>query len=129
MTEIDRRRLIAGAGLVTLLGGTARAAERPGMYGMIGKITARPGQRAELARLMLAGTTAMPGCLSYIVSEDLADRDALWVAEAWDSKASHAASLTLPAVRDTIAKARPLIAGFSTAAELKPLGGVGMGSR
>ena len=124
---MDRRQVVAGASLAALLGGKAWAKEEAGMYGRIGKITARPGHRAELARLMLAGTAAMPGCLSYIVSEDLADADALWVAEAWDSKESHAASLTLPAVRETIAKARPLIAGFTTAAEVKPLGGIGLG--
>ena len=126
---IDRRAMVAGASLATLLGGRAHAQGGAGMYGMIGKITAAPGQRDALAKLMLAGTAAMPGCLSYIVAEDLADANALWISEAWDSKESHAASLSLPAVRDTIARARPLIAGFTTTAELKPLGGVGLASR
>ena len=99
------------------------------MYGMIGKITAAPGQRDALGRLLLSGSADMPGCLSYVVSEDLKDPDALWVAEAWDSKDSHAASLKLPAVRDAIAKARPLISGFDTAAELKPIRGIGLGGK
>ena len=123
---IDRREMVAGASLATLLGGPAWAKESADMYGMIGKITATPGQRDALAKLLLGGSGTMPGCLSYVVSEDLADPDALWVAEAWDSKESHAASLSLPAVRDAIGKARPLIAGFSTAAELKPIGGIGL---
>ncbi|WP_309503518.1 MULTISPECIES: putative quinol monooxygenase [Sphingomonas] len=126
---IDRRTMVA-AGLIATLGGGAFAAEGgTGMYGMIGKITATPGQRDALARLLLSGSADMPGCLSYVVSEDLKDPDALWVAEAWDSKDSHAASLKLPAVRDAIAKARPLIAGFDAAAELKPIGGIGLGGK
>ena len=98
------------------------------MYGMIGKIIAAPGQRDRLAVLLLSGSADMPGCLSYIVSEDLGDPNALWVSEAWDSKESHAASLALPAVRDAITRARPLIASFETAAELRPIGGMGLGS-
>lgn len=123
---IDRRTLVA-AGLVATLGGRAFAANGgKGMYGMIGKITAAPGQRDALARLLLSGSADMPGCLSYVVSEDLNDPNVLWVAEAWESKESHSASLKLPTVRDAIAKARPLIAGFDTAAELKPIGGIGL---
>jgi quinol monooxygenase YgiN len=124
---IDRRTMVA-AGLIATMGGRAFAAEGgKGMYGMIGKITAAPGQRDALAKLLLSGSADMPGCLSYVVSEDLNNPDALWVAEAWDSKDSHAASLKLPAVQAAIAKARPLIAGFDTAAELKPIGGIGLG--
>ncbi|UVO52126.1 antibiotic biosynthesis monooxygenase [Sphingomonas sp. SUN019] len=125
---IDRRGFVVSASVATLLGGSAVAATAEGqMYGMIGKVTTKPGQREALARLLLSGSAAMPGCLSYVVSEDLANADALWVSEAWDSKESHAASLSLPAVRAAIAAARPLIAGFDTAAELRPIGGVGLG--
>ena len=48
------------------------------MYGLIGKITAAPGQRDALAAILLGGTGAMPGCLSYIVATDPSDLDALW---------------------------------------------------
>jgi len=44
----------------------------------------------------------------------------------WDSAASHQASLALPAVKATIAKARPLIAGFSSRVETAPIGGYGL---
>jgi quinol monooxygenase YgiN len=126
---IDRRTLVA-AGMIAALGGRAFAAEGgKGMYGMIGKITAAPGQRDALAQLLLSGSADMPGCLSYVVSEDLKDPDVLWVSEAWDSKDSHAASLKLPAVQQAIAKARPLIAGFDTAAEMRPIGGIGLGGK
>ncbi|MBO9671753.1 MAG: antibiotic biosynthesis monooxygenase [Sphingobium sp.] len=98
------------------------------MYGLIGRIRAVAGQRDALAAILLEGTTAMPGCLSYVIAEDPADGDALWVTEVWDSAASHQGSLALPAVKDAIARGRPLIAGFDSRAETHPLGGHGLPS-
>jgi quinol monooxygenase YgiN len=92
-------------------------------FGMIGKIKAKPGTRAELIAILASGTGAMPGCLAYLIAEDAADPDAIWITELWDSKASHAGSLQLPAVRDAIAKGRPLIAGFELSAETRPVPG------
>ena len=43
------------------------------MYGVIGKMTATPGNRDALVGILLEGTTAMPGCLSYVVANDPAD--------------------------------------------------------
>lgn len=97
------------------------------MYGLIGKISTTPGQRDAFVDILLAGTTAMPGCLSYIIAKDSADPDGLWVTEVWDSQGSHQASLQLPAVQAAIAKGRPLIAGFSNRVETTPVGGVGLG--
>lgn len=99
------------------------------MFGLIGKMTAVPGQRDPLAEILLEGTASMPGCLSYIVAADGTDADALWITEVWDSRESHEASLTLPAVRAAIAKGRPLIAGFSDRVETTPLGGFGLPPR
>ena len=96
------------------------------MYGLIGKIVATPGQRDALAAVLLEGTSAMPGCLSYVVAADPAEGDALWVTEVWDSAESHRASLQLPAVQEAIRRGRPLIAGFSHRTETRPLGGVGL---
>ena len=96
------------------------------MYGVIGKITAVAGQRDALAGVLLEGTTAMPGCLSYVIAADRNEPDALWVTEIWDNAASHKASLQLPAVQAAIAKGRPLIAGFSNRVETLPLGGQGI---
>lgn len=97
------------------------------MYGIIGKMRAVPGKRDALARILLDGTGSMPGCLSHIVALDPADSDAIWITEAWDSKESHAASLSLPGVRAAIAQGRPLIAGFGERFETLPLGGHGLG--
>lgn len=96
------------------------------MYGLIGKMTAVSGKRDELAGLLIEGTAAMPGCLSYIIAADAADSDALWITEVWDSEESHRASLSLPSVQTAIAKGRPLIAGMSDRVETVPLGGHGL---
>jgi quinol monooxygenase YgiN len=96
------------------------------MFGLIGKITAASGQRDALAAILLEGTAAMPGCLSYVVAADPADPDALWISEVWDGRESHQASLSLPAVQAAIAKGRPLIAGMSDRVETLPLGGHGL---
>jgi quinol monooxygenase YgiN len=98
----------------------------PGMYGLIGRMTAAPGRRDELVAILLEGSGAMPGCLSYVVARDLADPDAIWVSEVWDSTESHAASLELPQVRTAIAKGRPLIAAFDSGAETEVAGGHGL---
>jgi quinol monooxygenase YgiN len=122
---IDRRSLIAAGAVLTIGGHAAAKGDRP-MYGMIARIKAQPGKRAQLAAILLDGTGGMPGCLSYVVAEDMADPDTLIVTEAWDSKQSHDDSLNLPAVQATIAKGRPLIAGFDRIAEIVPLGGIGL---
>jgi quinol monooxygenase YgiN len=93
------------------------------MHGLIGKITAVPGQRERLIAILLGGTAAMPGCLSYVIARDTADADAIWITEVWDSQASHQASLTLPAVQEAIAQGRPLIAGFGERFITEPVGG------
>ena len=96
------------------------------MYGLIGKMTAAPGQRDALIALMLESTTAMPGCLSYIVARDATDPDTIWVTEVWDNAESHKNSLSLPDVQATISRAMPLIAEFEPGAETEPVGGVGL---
>ena len=118
--------MLGGAAAMMAWPGVAIAVEENHMYGMLGRMKAVAGQRDALLTILLESSAAMPGCLSYIVAKDLADPDALWITEAWDSKASHDASLKLPQVQAAIAKARPLIAGFDSRAETQPVGGVGL---
>jgi len=99
------------------------------MYGLIGKFRSLPGQREALASILIEGTSAMPGCLSYVVAADATDPDALWVTEVWDSSASHRASLALPAVQRAIARGKPLIAAFGERFETKPIGGFGLAAK
>jgi quinol monooxygenase YgiN len=96
------------------------------MYGLIGKMTAVEGKRDELIAILLRGTGTMPGCLSYIVAKDPADATTIWVTEVWEDEASHKASLSLPAVREAIAKGRPLIAKFDKGTITEPAGGHGL---
>jgi quinol monooxygenase YgiN len=99
------------------------------MYGLIGKMTTVPGQRDAFIAILLESTGQMPGCLSYVVAKDSEDENGIWITEVWDSEASHAASLALPAVKAAIAKGRPLIAGFSNRTVTIPVGGHGIPAR
>ena len=92
------------------------------MYGLIGSIEAKPGERDRLIGLMLGGSANMPGCVSYVVAKDASDETTIWVTEVWTDEASHRASLELTSVRETIAKARPLIAGMKAGATTEPVG-------
>ena len=120
-----RNLLLAGAAALTT-GRPARTAQGDGMYGLIGKMTAVEGKRDELVAILLDGVSGMPGCLSYIVATDPADANAIWITEAWDSKASHDASLGLASVKAAIAKGRPLIAAFGSGTVTTPVGGHGL---
>lgn len=95
------------------------------MYGLIGKIKTKSGQRDALASILLQATQAMPGCLSYVVATDPADDDGLWITEIWDSAESHKASLGLPAIKAALEAGRPLISGFGERFETHPIGGFG----
>lgn len=106
-----------------------RAEGSSAMYGLIGKMTAKLGQRAALAEVLLGGVAGMPGCLSYVVANDPTNADLLWVTEVWESREAHVASLSLPSVCDAIAKGRPMIAGMEAVAETTPLGGHGLSQR
>jgi quinol monooxygenase YgiN len=75
------------------------------MYGLLGRVLAMPGKRDELASILVPGEGGMPGCLTYIVAEDPANADALWVTEVWTDQAAHRASLQSPAVQAAIARA------------------------
>jgi len=94
------------------------------MFGTIGRIKAIAGKRDALAAILASGSGEMSGCISYVVAEDLADADALWVTEIWESKDAHQASLSMPAVREAIGKGRPLIAAFESVAQTRPISGV-----
>jgi quinol monooxygenase YgiN len=99
------------------------------LYGMHGRIVARPGHGDELASILLeaaSGLEANPECLLYVVSRAANDPDSIWVTEAWTSRDAHGASLEDPGARDLIARARPIIAAFEDRAELRPEGGKGL---
>lgn len=124
---LGRRELLGAAGALVLLQGCGLHMEEldnpDDLFGMIGQMKAQPGQRAALIAILKDGTRGMPGNLSYMLNEDREDPDALWIVEIWKDEASHKASLSLPSVKDAIARGRPLIAGFGTSARVRPVAG------
>lgn len=93
------------------------------MIGFINKITAQSGQRDEVMRLILQGSSKMAGCHSYIVAADAESQDDIWITEVWESAEAHEASLKNPAVRESIEQAMPLIADFESVATTVPSSG------
>ena len=92
------------------------------MYGLIVKLTTAPGRRNELITLMGGDDShTIPGCLSFIVAEDAADENVLWITEVWESQASHEASLQAPPVKEGFADAGTLIAGYEKVATTNPV--------
>jgi len=130
--DIDRREFIAAAGSAAASLAVARGANGSPdntMYGLIGKMTTKPGQRDAFIAVLLEGIGSMPGCLSYVVARDPKDPDGIWITEVWDSEASHKASLSLPAVKDAIARGRPMIAGMGEQTITIPVGGYGLAAK
>lgn len=124
-----RRDFLFGCGALALLAMLPACVLHEGegkMFGLIGKMTAVEGKREELIGILLEGLRDMPGCLSYIVSEDTADPNAIWITEVWESEARHKASLSLPSVQQAIARGKPLIAGFGDRVITRPVGGHGL---
>lgn len=121
---LDRRAFALGA--IALASVASRAQGAPQMYGLIGKMLAKTGQRDALVKLLLDGAAEMPGCLSYVIATDPTNPDAIWITEAWVDAEHHRGSLKLPAVQAVISQARPLIAGFGERFETVPVGGVGL---
>lgn len=93
------------------------------MYGLIGRILCAPGRRDALAAI-LGGMGAMPGCISYVVAEDLSDPDALWVTEVWETSEAHSRSLELTEVQAAIGAGREMIAGMDHRYETRPIAGI-----
>jgi quinol monooxygenase YgiN len=128
---IDRRSFIVAAsgalasGALSRVGPTVEGGKQ--LYGLIGKMTAASGQRDALIAILLEAVNDMPGCLSYVVAKDSSDANAIWITEVWDSKASHDASLSVPSVKQAIARGKPLIVGFSNSVVTEPVGGNGLG--
>ncbi|KPV59356.1 antibiotic biosynthesis monooxygenase [Paenibacillus sp. A3] len=95
-------------------------------YAMFGKLTAHPGKREELAKMMLEADTLneMEGCIYYILHEAEEDPDVLWITELWESQEAHAASLKNEKVRELIGRCRHLIAEAG-GVKVRPIGGKG----
>jgi quinol monooxygenase YgiN len=99
------------------------------MYSFIGKFTSHYGKRDELLAILTDAANNMgdiPGCHVYIINKDVADENAIWAYEVWDSKQAHDDSLKNENVRSIIARAMPLINGRPEGHELETVAGKGL---
>jgi quinol monooxygenase YgiN len=99
-------------------------------YLLHGKLDARDGDGDNLASILLEASilvSTAKGCISYIISKDAADSNAVWITEVWESKQHHDDSLKVAGVRELISRAMPLLAGTpQKGQELIILGGTGV---
>src|SRR5690606_37089320 len=97
--------------------------------GMVGKLFTDPKQRDTLIEILSEGIETMKGlagCHLYVVSKDSDDEGTVWVMELWESKEAHDLSLTMPEIRDLIARAMPILKGIPEGASLLPIVGKGL---
>ncbi len=97
-------------------------------YGYFGTMRVKPGHRDEVVALLVGGQDGLraAGCDLYVVGTSDTDKDLVWVNEVWVSKEAHHASLELPAVKEAIAAAMPMLTGEFTGQELDIVGGLGV---
>ena len=124
---IRRRDMLAWMGMAALPG-CMTITEETRMeevlpYGIIGQMKIATGQRETLIAILAEGTRNMPGNISYTISKDQSDENAIWITEYWESKDAHAASLQLESVQAAIGKGRALIEGFGHRFEVTPVAG------
>ncbi|WP_233004499.1 MULTISPECIES: putative quinol monooxygenase [Exiguobacterium] len=94
-------------------------------YGLIGKLTAVPGERETLLAILLEAATAMeqePTCAAYRVNVSL-DDESIVVYEVWESMEAHQQSLSLETTQTLIGKARPILANIERLAVFEPRSG------
>ncbi len=100
-------------------------------YLIHGKLTAKQGQRDELAAILIDASKLVAtaqGCKLYIVGLDHNDLNSVYITEIWDKKEDHDNSLKVVGVRELIMKAMPLLDGQPTKGqEIEILGGAGLG--
>lgn len=94
-------------------------------YGLIGKLSAVPGERETLLAILLEAAAAMerePTCTAYRVNVSL-DDESIVVYEVWESIEAHQQSLSLETTQTLIGKARPILANIERLAVFEPRNG------
>lgn len=123
---MNRRTFFEQLAAVTLTSVLAGSQEARTMWGLIAKITVVQEKREEMIAILKESATDMRGCLSYVVAKDVADENTIWVTEVWESMASHDASLSLPAVKNAMPRAKAIVTNFEKIAVTNPVWGVGL---
>jgi quinol monooxygenase YgiN len=96
---------------------------------VIAKLTANPGQRAELAEAVMGGlSTALgeAGTEYYILHEDATDENVLWMYELYTDQAALATHGTSDGLKAMGMASRPFAASRPEIIFLKPLAGKGL---
>ncbi|MEM6841539.1 MAG: antibiotic biosynthesis monooxygenase [Bacteroidota bacterium] len=81
-------------------------------YGLHGKLMATEGNGKQLASILLEASrlvASTKGCHLYLISQDQAHPDNVWITEVWDSQEDHDNSLKDEKVRGLITQAMPLL--------------------
>jgi quinol monooxygenase YgiN len=126
LMQVNRRQFLENLAAVMVTRFLVAAQEATAMYGLIAKITVVPGKRDAMIEVLKESAANMPGCFSYVVAKDSADENIVWVTEVWDSLASHDASISLPAVKNAIPRAKEIVSNFERVAATTPVWGVGL---
>jgi mannose-6-phosphate isomerase-like protein (cupin superfamily)/quinol monooxygenase YgiN len=93
------------------------------------KFRAAAGRGDELAGTLAAvadGLRSVPACELYVINQDAADRDAVWVTELWSSAEGMNAALHAAGGEEDIDRVRALTDGAPELIELTPAGGAGL---
>ena len=92
-----------------------------GTWGLLGRMRAQPGKRAELISCLQDSSRDVPGKLLYLIQLEQDDPDAFWINEIWESKAAYDACLTMPQVGDWRGRLAALMVGIEHRTETIPL--------
>lgn len=96
--------------------------------GRYAKATAKPGEGAELAAVLLRVAEALddaPGCLLYIINRSPSEPDVVWMTELWRSQENLDAALKGESAQAMMPEVMALVDGPFERIDLEPLGGVG----
>ncbi|WP_214707191.1 MULTISPECIES: putative quinol monooxygenase [unclassified Exiguobacterium] len=91
-------------------------------YGLLGKLTAVPGEREMLLAILLEAAEAMEReatCCVYQVAASL-DDESIVVYEVWESIEAHQQSLSLETTQTLIGRAKPILANIERLAVFEP---------
>lgn len=104
--------------------------------GRLMTMTAQPGRGDDLAAAMVSvaeGLRDFPGCEAYLINQDRADPDTVYIVEVWADES--AANAALDAARTatgegvSIADVLGMLSGQPHRVDLVPKGGVGLAIR
>ncbi len=124
---LDRRMLLWGAALVpagAMLFSGAHAAEAAGPITIIAELVSKPDRADALRDIMVPfaeGSRHEPGCLHYVLTEDLKQPGRFLTFEVWADQASIDAHMQTPAIKAAVPKLGDILAKPFSQAFLKTL--------